>query len=33
MTGGKETVSPGNGFAEWNLPWDQWQTKSSLAGV
>ncbi|MCP3755679.1 Ig-like domain-containing protein [Streptomyces sp. TBY4] len=36
VTGGKETVSPGNGFAEWNLPWEQWQklsANSSPSGV
>ncbi|MCX4780733.1 L,D-transpeptidase [Streptomyces sp. NBC_01264] len=30
VTGGKETVSPGNGFAEWNLSWTDWQEKSAL---
>ncbi|MFB6522871.1 Ig-like domain-containing protein [Streptomyces sp. NPDC056401] len=25
VTGGKETVATGNGFGEWNLPWENWQ--------
>ncbi|MGW1774066.1 Ig-like domain-containing protein [Streptomyces sp. NPDC002104] len=31
VTGGKETVAPGNGFGEWNLSWPDWQKKSSLS--
>lgn len=30
VTGGKETVAPGNGFGEWNLPWEAWQKLSSV---
>ncbi|MFE9563128.1 Ig-like domain-containing protein [Streptomyces sp. NPDC006487] len=30
VTGGKETVAAGNGFGEWNLPWDQWRKHSAL---
>lgn len=30
VTGGKETVAAGNGFGEWNLPWEEWQKHSAL---
>ncbi|MFH8349977.1 Ig-like domain-containing protein [Streptomyces sp. NPDC018045] len=30
VSGGKETVAAGNGFGEWNLPFEQWQAKSAL---
>lgn len=30
VTGGKETIEAGNGFGEWNVPWQQRQTKSAL---
>nr|WP_307128936.1 Ig-like domain-containing protein [Streptomyces sp. B1I3] len=26
----KGTVAPGNGFGDWNVPWDQWQATSAL---
>lgn len=26
----KGTVAPGNGFGDWNVPWDRWQTMSAL---
>ncbi|MFC5722324.1 Ig-like domain-containing protein [Streptomyces gamaensis] len=30
VSGGKETVEAGNGFAEWNLSWEDWQARSAL---
>ncbi|MFD6277540.1 Ig-like domain-containing protein [Streptomyces sp. NPDC060209] len=26
----KGTVAPGNGFGDWNVPWEQWQAMSAL---
>jgi lipoprotein-anchoring transpeptidase ErfK/SrfK len=26
----KDTVAPGNGYSDWNLPWDQWLAGSAL---
>jgi hypothetical protein len=26
----KETVDPGNGYGDWNLPWDRWLAGSAL---
>ncbi|MFD9497780.1 Ig-like domain-containing protein [Streptomyces sp. NPDC060035] len=26
----KGTVAPGNGFGDWNVPWDRWQAMSAL---
>lgn len=30
VTGSKETVAPGNGYGDWNVPWDQWKEGSAL---
>ncbi|MFZ3500046.1 L,D-transpeptidase [Streptomyces sp. 5.8] len=30
VTGGKEVVAAGNGFGEWNMPWEEWQKRSAL---
>lgn len=32
-TGGSRALEPGNGWTDWNLPWDQWQAGSALAGA
>ncbi|GHE81311.1 hypothetical protein GCM10018785_56610 [Streptomyces longispororuber] len=30
VTGSKETVEPGNGYGDWNVPWDEWKAGSAL---
>ncbi|MEU2558965.1 L,D-transpeptidase [Streptomyces longispororuber] len=30
VTGSKETVAPGNGYGDWNVPWDEWKAGSAL---
>ncbi|MEU8434698.1 Ig-like domain-containing protein [Streptomyces sp. NPDC029216] len=32
-SGSKGTADLGNGYGEWNLPWDQWKAKSALGGA
>lgn len=31
FVGSERTLEPGNGWTEWNLPWDQWRAKSAVA--
>ncbi|WP_189176155.1 L,D-transpeptidase [Streptomyces lasiicapitis] len=30
VTGSKETVAPGNGYGDWNVPWEEWRAGSAL---
>ncbi|KUF17132.1 L,D-transpeptidase [Streptomyces silvensis] len=30
VTGSKETVAPGNGYGDWNVPWKEWREGSAL---
>ncbi|WP_253916747.1 L,D-transpeptidase [Streptomyces sp. MNP-20] len=30
VTGSTETVAAGNGYGDWNVPWDQWKAGSAL---
>ncbi|ARX83828.1 hypothetical protein SMD44_03258 [Streptomyces alboflavus] len=30
VTGSKETVAPGNGYGDWNVPWADWRAGSAL---
>ncbi|RKT07691.1 lipoprotein-anchoring transpeptidase ErfK/SrfK [Streptomyces sp. 3211.6] len=32
-SGSKGKADLGNGYGEWNLPWDQWKAKSALTGA
>ncbi|MGW1773525.1 Ig-like domain-containing protein [Streptomyces sp. NPDC002104] len=31
--GSKGNPDPGNGYGEWNMSWEQWQSRSALAGT
>ncbi|MFD9908668.1 L,D-transpeptidase [Streptomyces sp. NPDC059063] len=30
VTGSKETVAAGNGYGDWNVPWDEWRAGSAV---